>query len=279
MKPLITVPSFNSAQTLRVLLPQLKQFQLPILVVDDGSRDQTQTVCVEERVESVLHETNLGLSQAMQTAFRFAEAHGFSHVLALDSDCQHDPDCIPEFLKSGLSADLVIGSRFPAREPVPTSKICSNFFASSLVEEAFGVFYPDVSCGYRLYRCASFLDCPVGVGYEIVIASMVWAIRKRLIIKPVRVPVIYPPDVLLATKTTELVSALPQFLDTAASPKVTTILESISARRGFAIEMAGAEFFAFYLDSYDSYLFQCELSAVEAKYRRYEARDLHPDTQ
>lgn len=113
---LVLIPAYNEAQNITEVLRGIRELNLglDILVINDGSWDNTLDVVERagERVINLCH--NLGYGGALQTGFKFATSRGYRYVVMFDADGQHDPQDIPiilEQLRTG-SADIVIGSRF-----------------------------------------------------------------------------------------------------------------------------------------------------------------------
>lgn len=113
---LIIIPAYNEAANLPRVLQRLRAAHLPehVLVINDGSRDETEQVLRDLGQEHLRHPINLGYVRAIHSGIRFAMEHRYDYVLMMDADGQHDPAAAPalvEVLRSG-KADLVIGSRF-----------------------------------------------------------------------------------------------------------------------------------------------------------------------
>ena len=85
---------------------------IAVLVVDDGSRDETSRVATAAGALVATLPFNLGVGGAMRLGFRYALENGFDNVIQIDSDGQHDPRSVPALLESLASADLVLGARF-----------------------------------------------------------------------------------------------------------------------------------------------------------------------
>src|SRR5512142_375020 len=83
-----------------------------VLVVDDGSSDDTAEEARRAGAIVAVHPVNLGYGAALQTGYRYALRHGYGAVLQLDADGQHDPASIPGLLAALEVADVVVGSRF-----------------------------------------------------------------------------------------------------------------------------------------------------------------------
>ena len=125
---LVIVPAFNEAgaigNTVRQVIAARTAFaclEVDVLVIDDGSCDDTALRAAAAGAMVVRLPFNLGIGGAVQTGYRYASAHGYDVAVQVDGDGQHDPDylgrlCLP--LTEGR-ADMVIGSRFLAgREPL-----------------------------------------------------------------------------------------------------------------------------------------------------------------
>ncbi len=116
---LIIMPAFNEAANLPVVIPEVMQAApgYDLLVVDDGSRDQTAAVAARLGARVVSLPVNLGYGGAVQTGFRYAVRHGYDLAVVIDADGQHDPAGIPllaQAVSSG-AADVAVGSRFRGR--------------------------------------------------------------------------------------------------------------------------------------------------------------------
>ena len=107
---LVLIPAYNEAASIANVVRGARA-HLPVLVVDDGSADDT-TQAAELAGASVLRQVpNQGKGAALKAGFRWAIEHGYPAVLTLDADGQHDPAEIPIFLTAyhQQQADLVIG--------------------------------------------------------------------------------------------------------------------------------------------------------------------------
>ena len=111
---LIVMPAFNEeasvGNVIREALSQLPGIR--ILVVNDGSVDDTTRVAREAGALVATLPYNLGVGGAMRCGFRFALANGFQNVVQVDADGQHDPSELPKLVAALDSADVVIGARF-----------------------------------------------------------------------------------------------------------------------------------------------------------------------
>jgi glycosyltransferase involved in cell wall biosynthesis len=113
-KTLIVMPAFNEVASVAAVVHEVAA-TLPgitILVVDDGSSDDTTHAARKAGALVATLPFNLGVGGAMRVGFRFAIENGFDNVVQIDSDGQHDPAAVPDLLAALESADLVLGARF-----------------------------------------------------------------------------------------------------------------------------------------------------------------------
>ena len=113
---LVIVPAFNEEERLSSVLHAIRQQKpgIDILVVDDGSTDETSAMALSEGASVARHPFNLGAGAACQTGYKFALERGYDFVVQLDADGQHDPESLDAVLgpvREGRT-DLAVGSRF-----------------------------------------------------------------------------------------------------------------------------------------------------------------------
>ncbi len=115
-RTLVIIPALNEARSITRVVEAVRGADgaLDILVIDDGSHDETATLARQAGAQVASHPFNLGYGAALQTGYKWALAHDYSYVVQLDADGQHDPAFLPRLLEPlhQGTADLVIGSRF-----------------------------------------------------------------------------------------------------------------------------------------------------------------------
>lgn len=174
----ILIPVYNNPQTIARVVKEVLAYNLPIIVVDDGSdifvdklieRDATVTV--------VRHSQNQGKGVALRTGALKAKEMGFSHCLTMDGDGQHFAQDIPKFLDlfDGSFDDrtMIIGVRdFKSCNP-PKSSVIGRRIGNFWVWVESGVWVSDTQTGFRLYP-VDFLSYPSStVRYEFEIENLV----------------------------------------------------------------------------------------------------------
>lgn len=151
------VPFYNHPQNIKALIAALKTYELPVVVVDDGSDEASKQILAElERTEGILLLTraqNGGKGIAMKDGFKFALERGFSHVLQIDADFQHDAALIGEFLRESetypqsiVCANPIYGDDAP-KSRVHGRKITNFWVAINTL--SLGI--KDAMCGFRVY--------------------------------------------------------------------------------------------------------------------------------
>lgn len=149
VQALALIPAYNEGRHIAAVVRQASA-SLPVLVVDDGSKDDTAAQA-EAAGARVLRQTpNQGKGAALMAGFRQALQLGVEALVMLDADGQHDPAEIPQFLNAYAqnSGDLIIGKRdfhnMPFRRRIP------NTIGAALFSWAVGQPIPDNQSGYRM---------------------------------------------------------------------------------------------------------------------------------
>jgi glycosyltransferase involved in cell wall biosynthesis len=151
MKLLAIIPAFNADSYLTNVIDSLKTYTADILVVDDGSTDETANIALARRVDVISHPVNKGKGAALKTGFTHALEYGYDAVITLDSDGQHSPSYIPDFIAAyqRTGADLIIGSRKDDMADMPWDRRLSNWLTSSTLSLLLKLPIEDSQCGYR----------------------------------------------------------------------------------------------------------------------------------
>ncbi|MCO5166224.1 MAG: glycosyltransferase family 2 protein [Planctomycetes bacterium] len=164
---LVAIPALNEGATLGQVLAGVPRTlpgvgRVDVLVVDDGSTDDTAAVAQAAGALVVRHPTNRGVGAAFHTALATAVDLDVDLLVTLDADGQFDPRDIPALVTPALAgdADFVTASRFldPAlTPPMPWVKRWGNRRMSALISRLAGARFADVSCGMRCYTRRALL--------------------------------------------------------------------------------------------------------------------------
>ena len=196
-KFLALLPAYNEEAHLGQVLEAVKQ-QIPnVLVVDDGSKDRTAEIAREAGVELLSRGYNCGKGQSLKDGYSWALDRGYDAVIMLDSDGQHDPACIKDFIAKfqATHAALIIGARdygeIPLRRRIP------NMIGKALFSTAVGQDIPDNQSGYRMLNRAlmeRMLDSSES-GYHFEVEMIAVCIAAGWPIEWVPIPTIYSDEV------------------------------------------------------------------------------------
>ncbi len=146
---LALIPAYNEHQHIATVV-SLALTYLPVLVVDDGSADETSRLARESGAVVLRQEPNQGKGAAMARGFTYALENNYDAVITLDGDGQHDPAEIPDFVAefNDRHSDLIIGERDFRK--MPFVRMCSNTLGTWMFSRAMRQYIPDNQSGYRL---------------------------------------------------------------------------------------------------------------------------------
>ena len=137
------IPTFNNGGTVADVVRGVLRQGLPVIVVDDGSTDDTQEKLKGLDVRVLRHETNRGKGRALKTGLEAARKQGYRFALTLDADGQHDPADIPALVAAAGERTLVIGSRNLTAEGMPSGNTFANKFSNFWFTVQTGRKLPD----------------------------------------------------------------------------------------------------------------------------------------
>ncbi len=153
MKVVAVIPAYNEGATIRSLAQAVLAQGVELIVVDDGSGDDTSARVADLPLQLIRHATNQGKAASLRDGMNAALAGGADGVLTLDGDGQHNPDEIPRLLASFADHPecLIIGARLRNREQAPKGRLFANNFADFWISWAAGRRIRDSQSGFRLY--------------------------------------------------------------------------------------------------------------------------------
>ena len=157
---LAVVPAYNECATVARVISRIhdKAPAFDVLVVDDGSTDDTGRIAEEAGAVVVRAPFNLGIGGAVQTGFTYAREHQYDYMVQVDGDGQHDPAEIrrlTDVMDDDPMIDMVCGSRFLSRDmtyPSPISRRTGIHIFAFLLSRLVGQRVTDPTSGFRLYN-------------------------------------------------------------------------------------------------------------------------------
>jgi len=204
MSTLIAIPVYNEQPYVDGVLAEVRRFAggCDILVVDDGSTDQTPMHLAKQPVDVIRHAVNRGYGRSLLDAFRWAECYGYEWLITMDCDEQHEPASLPDFLgaiEQG-EADIISGSRYlesgTGDDQPPAERRAVNRTVTGWVNEQLGLRITDAFCGYKAYRVSWLKDLELDEnGYAMPLQLWVQAAAQGLTVSEVPIRLIYKdPD-------------------------------------------------------------------------------------
>lgn len=158
---MVAIPAYNEADTIAEVASEVQEYADEVLVVDDGSDDDTREHARETGATVVSHESNRGYGAALKTAFTEANERGTDHLVVVDGDGQHDPSDVSKLVQAqrASGAELVIGNRFltDSGSSVPLYRRFGLFVVNLLTNVGLGTvlrgtWVGDTQSGFRAYN-------------------------------------------------------------------------------------------------------------------------------
>ncbi len=157
-KTLVVIPAYNEAEGIGSVIADVRRAvpDVEILVVDDGSRDETAKVAAAAGAIVLRHVFNMGYGVTIQTGYKYAYEHGYDYLVQVDGDGQHDPSFIPSMLDPVMNGevDFTVGSRFlwfDSYRPSFTRRLGILFFRR-LVTVIIGRNITDPTSGFQAFN-------------------------------------------------------------------------------------------------------------------------------
>ena len=149
----VVIPAYNEAETVRDVAMRARQQCPNVIVVDDGSTDETAQVLAGLDVTVLRNDKNCGKAGSLSRGFDHALARGAVGVITLDADGQHAPEEIPSFVKQSLDYPnaFLVGARRRDQRRVSVWRYAANLIADFWIGWAAGQPIEDSQSGFRLY--------------------------------------------------------------------------------------------------------------------------------
>ena len=184
------IPAFNEAATIAEVVTGVRPHVQAVVVVDDGSADETASRAEAAGARVIRHAENRGKGHAVRSGLAQILALDFSHVLLMDGDGQHRPEDVPKMLQAARErdADLVVGARIFDKAQMPRSRYYSNTIGSRALSSFIGSPIEDSQSGFRLIRCDILRGLTLtATGYEIETEMLIKLARRgaRMVSVPV----------------------------------------------------------------------------------------------
>lgn len=194
----VLIPTYNNMQMLGSVIDDVLQYTHHVLIVNDGSTDDTASFVATHypHIHLTSYTENQGKGIALQRGFKAAEKLGYAYAITMDSDGQHYADDLIQFIHAFNPAkpQLMIGARNMDQAHIPGKSTFGNKFSNFWFWVETGIKLPDTQSGYRLYPIQAINSKKYySSKYEFEIEAPVRAAWSGIPVVPVPVKVYYPP--------------------------------------------------------------------------------------
>lgn len=155
MKDFVIIPAYNEGERISEVVEKVKKYCSNIIVVDDGSKDETYKHAKEKGAKVLRHLVNMGKGSALKTGCDFALWKGADRIIVMDADGQHKAEDIPRFLEELKDKDIVFSYR-KRSEVMPFVLKFGNDFINKILKKTCGGQIKDSQCGYRAFTTDAY---------------------------------------------------------------------------------------------------------------------------
>lgn len=150
----VVIPTYNESKEIGNVVRRLRQQNLKVAVIDDGSRDNTSLIAQGNGAVVIRNQTNEGKGASLIKGFQYAIKNNFDAVITMDGDGQHLPEEALNFINAAKDNNvaLFIGDRITNSRGMPNVRLLTNKFMSWLISKIIGQKIPDTQCGFRLIK-------------------------------------------------------------------------------------------------------------------------------
>jgi len=190
----VVIPAYNESANIGRVIQGIKKYTRNIIVIDDGSKDETLKIALQNGAKVYSHLINRGLGGALGTGIKAALLDNADIIITLDADGQHDPQEIPKLIKPIVEgkADIVIGSRFLIKQSMPFLRRIGNPFFNFITFLLFGVWSTDSQSGLRAFNKKTVADWEIFTGGMEISSKIIKEVKShRLRLKEVPIKATY----------------------------------------------------------------------------------------
>lgn len=197
LKCVVLMPTYNNAGTIAQVISDVKEFATDVIVVNDGSTDNTASILASiEGIKVIDYPNNKGKGYALKLGLRKAYEWGYRYAITIDSDGQHYADDIPTFIETieQKPDSLLIGARNLTAENMPSKNTFANRFSNFWYKVETGQTLTDTQSGYRLYPLTKLQNIHfITRRYEFEVEIIVRAAWRGVNVENIPIKVYYPP--------------------------------------------------------------------------------------
>lgn len=153
---LAIIPAYNEEESLESTVEELKRVapSVDFIVINDGSKDGTERICVDNDYPHINMPVNGGLTVGFQTGMKYAERKGYSYAVQFDADGQHTPESLAPMLQcmKDENSDIVIGSRYVTQRKDYSPRMIGSRLISCMIKLTTGKRIGDPTSGLRMFN-------------------------------------------------------------------------------------------------------------------------------
>lgn len=190
------IPAYNEEKHIGEVVRRTRQQLDHLLVVDDGSTDETAARAREAGAEVVIHAKNQGKGESIKTGLRYWLDRQFNWVVILDADGQHLPEEIERLIQGSSDALVLVGNRMADVSAMPMVRRLVNRYMSRRISRLCRQDIPDTQCGFRMVHRQVIPELLGGAErFDYETEMLIIASRKGLQIKSVPITTVYSDEV------------------------------------------------------------------------------------
>ena len=197
LRCVVLMPTYNNAGTIAKVISDVKEFATDVIVVNDGSTDETAQILASiDGIRVVDYPENKGKGYALKLGLQKAYEWGYRYAITIDSDGQHYADDIPTFIEKieKKPDSLLIGARNLTAENMPSKNTFANKFSNFWYKVETGHTLSDTQSGYRLYPLEKLQNIRLLTRrYEFEVEIIVRAAWRGVNVENIPIKVYYPP--------------------------------------------------------------------------------------
>lgn len=197
----VVIPAHNEQNTIRQVVIGVLQYTDHVIVVDDGSSDNTANAINDLPIKILSHSTNKGKTASLLTGFKAALSYDIDGVVTMDADLQHAPDFLPKLFhvsKTHKNA-VIIAARLLDKQNRPKKSVIGNVIADFFIAWATKKIIIDTQSGYRYYPIKLLRNIDLNIHYKscfiLETYLLVAATRQKFDVISIPCKAIYPKDI------------------------------------------------------------------------------------
>jgi glycosyltransferase involved in cell wall biosynthesis len=150
----VIIPTYNESRAIADLINQVSRLGLEVIIIDDGSADDTVKIATACGAKVLANLRNMGKGASLIKGYNFALKCGFDAVISMDGDGQHSCDDILSFIQKAKTSQsaLIVGNRMGMIKGMPVLRVVTNFLMSKFISLIVKQSIPDTQCGFRLVK-------------------------------------------------------------------------------------------------------------------------------